>query len=187
MLPIYLIGHPVLRNVSQDISPDYEGLSQLIADMWESMYESDGIGLAAPQIGRNIRMMVIDADPMKEAYPECSGLKTVMINARIEEYGEQEVLEEEGCLSVPGIHERVSRPDRIVISYVDENFLPQRKEFTGFAARVVQHEYDHIEGKLFVDHISGLRKQLIKKKLQKIETGQSRPFYPHVAAPPKRR
>ena len=113
MLPIYLYGHPVLREVAQDITPEYPNLSGLIAEMWKSMYESDGIGLAAPQIGKSIRLLVIDASPMAEYFPECKDFKTVMINARITELSEETLSEEEGCLSLPGIHERVERPRRL--------------------------------------------------------------------------
>lgn len=187
MLPIYLYGHPVLREVAQDITPDYPNLKELIADMWTSMYESDGIGLAAPQIGKSIRLLVIDASPMGDDFPECRGFKTVMINARITESSEETLGEEEGCLSLPGIHERVVRPKTITIEYLDDTFTPQVRTFSGFAARVIQHEYDHLEGFLFTDHISTLRKRLVKSKLTNIENGKVRPHYPVVLAPPKRK
>ncbi len=187
MLPVYLYGHPVLREVAQDITPDYPGLQELIASMWVSMYESDGIGLAAPQIGKSIRLLVIDATPMADTFPECKDFKTVMINAHITERSEETLSEEEGCLSLPGIHERVTRPKSITIEYVDENFVPQSRSFSGFAARVIQHEYDHLEGLVFTDHISPLRKRLIKNKLANIEAGRIRPHYPVVVAPPKKK
>ena len=182
-LPIYLYGHPVLRNISEDISPDYPNLELLIADMWHTMYESDGIGLAAPQIGRNIRLQVIDATPLAEEYPECAKLRLVMINAHMRSLSEATSSESEGCLSIPRISERVTRPQSIEIDYMDELFVPQHLELSGFAARVVQHEYDHLEGKLFVDHISALRKRLIKKKLQLISIGRVRVGYPVVHPP----
>lgn len=182
-LPVYLYGHPVLREAGQDITANYEGLTQLIADMWETMYHTDGIGLAAPQIGRAIRLFVIDADPMKEHHPECAGFKRVFINARIVEYSERTLEEQEGCLSIPRIHEQVVRPESITVEYMNEDFLPQRETFTGFAARVVQHEYDHIEGVLFIDHISTIRKQLIKSKLLSIAKGKVNPGYRFVLAP----
>lgn len=182
-LPIYLYGQPVLRNMSEDITPDYPNLSELIADMWQTMYESDGIGLAAPQIGRNIRLQVIDATPLAEEYPECAQLKLVMINAHMQSLSEETCSELEGCLSLPGINERVVRPESIVVNYMNEQFEPQRLELSGYAARVVQHEYDHLDGKLFVDHISAMRKRLIKKKLQHIADGRIRVDYPVMRNP----
>ena len=182
-LPIYLYGQPVLRNMSEDITPDYPNLSELIADMWQTMYESDGIGLAAPQIGRNIRLQVIDATPIAEEYPECAKLKLVMINAHMQSLSEETCSEPEGCLSLPGINERVVRPESIVVDYMNEQFEPQRLELSGYAARVVQHEYDHLDGKLFVDHISAMRKRLIKKKLQHIADGRVRVGYPVMRNP----
>ena len=182
-LPIYLYGQPVLRNMSEDITPDYPNLSELIADMWQPMYESDGIGLAAPQIGRNIRLQVIDATPLAEEYPECAQLKLVMINAHMQSLSEETCSEPEGCLSLPGINERVVRPESIVVNYMNEQFEPQRLELSGYAARVVQHEYDHLDGKLFVDHISAMRKRLIKKKLQHIADGRVRVDYPVMRNP----
>ena len=182
-LPIYLYGHPVLRNMSEDITPDYPNLSELIADMWQTMYESDGVGLAAPQIGRNIRLQVIDATPLAEEYPECAQLKLVMIHAHMQSLSEETCSEPEGCLSLPGINERVVRPESIVVDYMNEQFEPQHLELSGFAARVVQHEYDHLDGKLFVDHISAMRKRMIKKKLQHIAEGRVRVDYPVMRNP----
>lgn len=181
-LPVYLYGHPVLRKVAEDIAPDYPDLQSLIEQMKESMYESDGIGLAAPQIGKSIRLLVIDADILKDDFPECKGFKRVMINAHILEFGEETRSENEGCLSLPGIQEKVERPTSIRIAYMDENFKAHEEEISGFAARIVQHEYDHLEGKLFVDHISSLRKQMIKSKLNKILKGQVRTSYRTVTA-----
>ncbi len=186
MLPIYLYGHPVLREVAQDITPDYPELKNLIEQMWQSMYESEGIGLAAPQIGRSIRLLVIDASPMASIFPECKDFKTVMINAHITERSEETLSEEEGCLSLPGIHERVERPKEITITYLDENFIPQTRHFSGFTARVIQHEYDHLEGKLFTDHVSTLRKSLLKNKLTRIASGKCYPGYPVVPSPQKK-
>lgn len=187
MLPVYLYGHSVLREVAQDITPEYPGLKELIQSMWISMYESDGIGLAAPQIGKSIRLLVIDATPMADVFPECKDFKTVMINAHITDFSEDTLAEDEGCLSLPGIHEKVIRPKGITIEYLDENFTPQTKTFSGFAARVIQHEYDHLEGIVFTDRISPLRKKLIKNKLANIESGRVRPHYPVVIAPPKKK
>ena len=186
-LPIYIYGHPVLREMGVDITPEYEGLSELISNMWETMYFSDGIGLAAPQIGRAIRLFVIDADPMKEDFPECKGLKQTFINARIISRSEESQAENEGCLSIPGIHEKVTRPSTITIEYLDENFQPHTETYSGFAARVIQHEYDHIEGILFIDQIAAIRKQLIKGKLTNLQKGKVATHYRTVTAPQKRK
>lgn len=187
MLPIYLYGHSVLRTVSQDIDPHQEGLDDLIAQMRESMYESEGIGLAAPQIGKNIRLVVIDARVLGDTYPEVKDLNLVLINPHIESFGTTTCKEPEGCLSVPGIQETVERPESIVIRYLDENRVAHVDTFEGYAARVIQHEYDHLEGKLFVDHVSPLRKQLIKNKLLAIQKGRVRTDYPVVFAPKRRK
>lgn len=185
-LPVYLYGHPVLRQMGEDITPEYPNLSTLIENMWETMYNSEGIGLAAPQIGLPIRLFVIDADPMGDDYPECRGFKKVFINAHIVQHGEEQVSESEGCLSIPGIQESVLRPNSITIEYVDEHFAAHRETYEGFAARVIQHEYDHIDGVLFVDHISSIRKQLIKSKLMNIAKGKVRTHYRVVAASAKK-
>lgn len=171
VLPVYLYGQPVLRKVADDVEREYPNLTELIANMFETMYDSDGIGLAAPQIGLSVRLIVIDADPMADDFPECKSFKRVLINARILEEGEDCVALNEGCLSLPGIHEKVSRPSRIKIQYLDENFKECVEELNGFAARVVQHEYDHLDGKMFIDHISAIRKQLNKSKLNSIVKG----------------
>lgn len=187
-LPIYIYGHPVLRQMSEDITPDYKDLNQLIEDMWETMYHSDGIGLAAPQIGRAIRLFVIDADALGEDFPECRGFRKVFINARIVSSSTDDVCSEnEGCLSIPGINEKVTRPRSITIEYLNEAFEPQRETYTGFAARVIQHEYDHIDGVLFIDHISAIRKQLIRSKLMNIAQGKVHANYRVVTAPAKKK
>lgn len=172
ILPVYLYGQPVLRKVAEEISPDYKGLTELIDNMYETMYKSEGIGLAAPQIGLSIRLIVIDTDVMAESYPECKGFKITLINPTVLDRPGNNVSFEEGCLSLPGIHESVTRPDKVTVSYLDENFQPQTKTFEGFQARVVQHEYDHLEGKMFIDRISLIRKQLIKSKLNSIVKGK---------------
>lgn len=186
-LPVYLYGHPVLREVAQDITPDYPELSKLIEDMWETMYHTDGIGIAAPQIGRAIRLFVIDADVMKDDYPECAGFKRCFINARLVESSESLCTENEGCLSIPGVHEKVERPTTITVEYLNERFEPQRETLSGFAARVVLHEYDHIEGVLFIDKISAVRKTMIKSKLLNIAKGKSNTGYRTVVAPQKKK
>ena len=177
ILPVYLYGQPVLRKVTEDITPDYPELQQLIANMFETMYNADGVGLAAPQIGLPIRVLVIDLSPLADKDPVFEGFKKVMINAYILNADGEEKLVEEGCLSFPGIHEKVPRKNKIRIQYLDENFVSCDEEYEGYPARVIQHEYDHLEGKLFIDHISGIRKQLIKSKLNSLINGKKRCSY----------
>ncbi len=184
-LPIYVYGHPVLRKISNDITPDYPDLKKLIEAMWETMYESEGVGLAAPQIGRNDRIVVIDADPVKENHPECAGKKYALINPRIEVLDGETVSRDEGCLSLPGLQERVPRVEHIRLSWLDENFQPHEEEISGFLARIVQHECDHLEGKMYIDHISLIRKQLIKGKLNNMIRGRVSVDYPVRFAPKK--
>ena len=171
ILPIYLYGQPVLRKVTKDISSDYPDLKTLLDNMFETMYNADGIGLAAPQIGLEDRILVIDLAPYAEDNPSFSDFKKVFINARIIERDGEEESVEEGCLSIPGIHEKVFRKNRIRIQYLDENFQTHDDVYEGFKARVIQHEYDHLEGVTFVDHVSGIRKQMIRAKLNKITSG----------------
>lgn len=174
ILPVYVYGHPLLRKVSENINKDYEGLDKLLKDMWQTMYETDGVGLAAPQIGKNIRLFVIDADPFKELDPKTEGFKKVFINAEIIERSGDKWGMTEGCLSVPHIHEDVYREDVIRIKYMDENWVEHEEEYDGHVARVIQHEYDHLEGKLFIDHISPLKRRLLKGKLTAISKGKAR-------------
>lgn len=185
-LPIYLYGHPVLRKVSEDITPEYSGLTELLVNMYETMYASDGVGLAAPQIGRNDRIVVIDASPLAESFPELDGVKLTLINPRLEVLDGEQVTRGEGCLSLPGISENVKRTEHIRLTWVDENFQPHDQEFSGFLARIIQHEYDHLEGKVYIDHISPIRKQLIRAKLNNIVTGKVRCDYAVRYAPKKR-
>lgn len=182
-LPIYLYGHPVLRKISTDITPDYADLKELIANMFETMYDSDGVGLAAPQIGRNDRIIVIDASPLAETFPELDGFRKVLINPQLEVLEGEKVARDEGCLSLPGLSEKVTRVEHIRLRWIDENFEEHDEEFSGFGARVIQHEYDHLEGKVYIDHISGIRKQLIRSKLNNIAAGKVRPDYPVRFAP----
>lgn len=177
ILPIYVYGHPVLRKVSENINKDYEGLDKLIKDMWQTMYETDGVGLAAPQVGKNIRLFVIDSDPFSELDPKAANFKKVFINAEILEREGEEWAMTEGCISVPNIHEDVFRKDKVKIKYLDENWEEHIEEYDGYVARVIQHEYDHIEGKLFVDHLSGLKKRLLKGKLSAISKGKAKARY----------
>ncbi len=186
-LPVYLYGHPVLRNVSVDITADYPDLEKLIADMYETMYASEGVGLAAPQIGRNDRIVVIDADPVAETHPECAGRKMTLINPEIEVLDGEKVTRGEGCLSLPGLSENVTRVEHIRLKWVDEKFVAHEEEISGFLARIVQHECDHLEGKMYIDHISPIRKQLIRSKLTNIITGKIRCDYPVKYAPKKKK
>lgn len=182
-LPVYLYGHPVLRNVSEDITPEYEGLKELIANMYETMYASDGVGLAAPQIGRNDRIIVIDASPLEESFPELAGKKLTLINPRLEVLDGEAVTRGEGCLSLPGLSENVKRVEHVRLHWLDEDFKEHEEEFDGFFARIIQHEYDHLEGKVYIDHISPIRKQLIRAKLNNIVAGKIRCDYPVRYAP----
>lgn len=176
--PIYIYGSPVLRQIAKDISPEYPGLDALLPEMWKMMEQADGVGLAAPQIGLSIRLFVVDASAFEENYPEAHGFRKCFINAHIlERFGEDFVFSE-GCLSVPGIHEKVTRPSSIRMRYMDEDFVEHEEVFSGINARVIQHEYDHLEGKLFIDHISPIRKRMIQGRLKKMERGQFRADYP---------
>ena len=178
ILPIYIYGQPVLRKVAEDIPQDYPGLEQLIADMWETLAESDGIGLAAPQIGKAIRVVVIDLDVLSEDMPEYKGFRQVFINAHIVEFDDSNTdTSEEGCLSLPAIHEKVVRPTRIHVKWLDEQMQPHDEWVEGYLARVMQHEFDHLEGHMFIDRISPLRKQLIKSKLRALTQGRYRCGY----------
>lgn len=186
-LPVYLYGHPVLRNISQPVKEYYPELKTLVANMFETMYASEGVGLAAPQIGRNDRIVVIDADPLSENFPECAGRKFTLINPEIEILDGDSCSRAEGCLSLPGLSENVSRVEHIRLKWVDENFQPHEEEISGFLARIVQHECDHLDGKLYIDHISLIRKQLIRGKLHNIMEGKIRCEYPAKFAPKKRK
>ena len=178
ILPIYTYGQPVLRKVAQDIDANYPNLKNLIVNMWETLAESEGIGLAAPQIGLPIRLVVIDLDPLKEDLPEYTGFRKVFINAHIVEYDDTNTeSSSEGCLSLPAIHENVVRPTRIHVTYQDENFEEHDEWVDGYLARVMQHEFDHLDGKMFIDRISPLRKQLIKSKLKALLQGRFRTGY----------
>lgn len=185
-LPVYLYGHPVLRKVSEPIDAEYPDLKVLIEDMYACMYASEGVGLAAPQIGRNIKLIVIDASPFGEDFPECADRKMTLINPEFEVLDGDKVTRGEGCLSLPGIYENVSRVEHIRLRWLDENFEAHEEEISGFLARIVQHEYDHLDGKLYIDRISPIRKQLIKSKLNNIINGRTRCDYPVKYAPLKK-
>jgi peptide deformylase len=181
ILPIYAIGQPVLKKVAKDITPDYPALQELIANMWETMYAAEGVGLAAPQIGLDIRLFLVDAKKppekgQEEAEPDTS-IKKVFINARMVAETGPEWTFEEGCLSIPEIHGDVDRQKRIRIRYLDENFEEHIEDFDGVNARVIQHEYDHLEGILFTELLKPVKKQLIKRKLDKIKKGDIKVEY----------
>lgn len=180
ILPIVAYGSPVLRKVCKDITPDYPGLEKLIADMWETMYNSNGVGLAAPQINKEIRLFMIDStqvfDNLEEGeenlYPDGPGFKGLFINAHISKVEGKEWTYNEGCLSIPKIREDVIRGEQVTLDYVDENFQPHTQTFNGITARIILHEYDHIEGKLFIDYIKPLKRTLLKRKLSDISKGK---------------
>ena len=171
ILPVVAYGHPVLKKIAEEITPDYPGLQQLIADMFETMYHTEGVGLAAPQINKSIRLFVIDADPFTENYPEAKGFKKVFINPEIVEVSEEKWTFREGCLSLPDMNEDVERPSKITVNYLDENFVEHEEEFDGICARVFQHEFDHLEGKVYVDRVAPMRKMMLKNKLRNISEG----------------
>lgn len=185
ILPIVAYGAPILRKVAKDITPDYPNLNRLIDDMWETMYESNGVGLAAPQINKDIRLFIVDSaqifanqeDEDKGKYPDEPGVKRLFINAHVQELDGDEWSYNEGCLSIPKIREDVMRPEKIVLSYVDEKFQPHTETFIGLTARIIQHEYDHIEGKLFIDYLKNFRRKLLQGKLNDISKGKIKMDY----------
>jgi len=171
-LPIIAYGDPVLRQKTTEIDTDYPELNILIENMFETMYAASGVGIAAPQIGKAIRLFVIDASPYDEDEPDLKDFKKVFINPEIIEESGEKWIYNEGCLSIPDVREDVSRLPSITISYLDENWVEHEETYNGLAARIIQHEYDHIEGKLFTDKLSPLRKALIKGKLDAIMKGK---------------
>jgi peptide deformylase len=171
VLPVLAYGHPTLRRISEDIEKDYPGLDELIDNMFDTMYATAGVGLAAPQINKNIRLFIVDASPFGEEVPEAKGFKKVFINAQIIEEKGDEWSFNEGCLSLPEIREDVIRQPDIRIQYYDENFEYHDDKFSKVMARIIQHEYDHLEGILFVDRIPNIRKILLKRKLSDISKG----------------
>lgn len=172
VLPIVAYGDPVLRKVGVEITKDYPDLQKLIDNMFETMEKSRGVGLAAPQIGKSIRLFVIDSTRMYDEGEENEGLREVFINAKIIDESGDEWGYEEGCLSIPGIRDDVYREETILVQYYDRNFKFQEKEFDGLTARVIQHEYDHIEGKLFIDYLKPLKKSMLKGRLDDISKGK---------------
>jgi peptide deformylase len=171
ILPVVAYGHPVLKKVGEDIPQDYPDLQEFITNMWETMYVSDGVGLAAPQVNRSIRLFVIDATAFDEKYPETAHFKRAFLNAKIYKEEGDEFSFNEGCLSFPGLREDIMRKPVIYMKYMDENFVEHDERFDGVIARIIQHEYDHIEGVVFVDRIPSLKKLLLKRRLTDISKG----------------
>ena len=184
ILPIVAYGAAILRKVSDPIDADYPNLTKVIADMWETMYESNGVGLAAPQVNKNIRLFVMDSaqifeskEPEDETYVDAPGFKKVFINAQVVSTGGVEWVYNEGCLSIPKVREDVLRPAEVTLSYMDENFVAHTETFNGISARVILHEYDHIQGKLFIDYLKPLRRKILQGKLNDISKGKVRVDY----------
>ncbi len=172
ILPIYTYGQPVLRKEAEDITPDYPGLKELIQNMFDTMDHADGVGLAAPQVGLSIRVVVIDLDVLSDDYPELKGYRHAFINPHVVETDGDDVSMEEGCLSLPGIHEAVKRKDRVHVKYLDEEMQEHDEWAEGYKARCMQHEFDHLEGMMFIDHLSSLRKKMIQGKLNSMLKGK---------------
>ena len=173
VLPIYLYGQPVLRREAEDVPQDYPDLKKLIADMFDTLLQAEGCGLAAPQVGIGIRLFIVDGTELKEEYPECANFKQAFINPEIIEESEEKVVYSEGCLSLPGISENVVRPKTIRIRYYNEEWQLCEEELTGFCARIFEHEFDHLQGNVFTDRISPIRKTLVSSKLTKIAKGKT--------------
>ena len=182
ILPIYTYGQPVLRKEAEDIDANYPELKQLIENMFETNERADGVGLAAPQIGLPIRVVIVDLRPLAEDMPEYADFKRAYINGYIVEEEGETILMYEGCLSLPGIHEKVPRAERVRVQYVDENFVEHDEWVDGFLARVLQHEFDHLDGKVFTDRISPLRRQMNKAKFNALLSGKVRCEYKIKAA-----
>ena len=185
ILPIVAYGSPVLRKIAVDITPEHEELEKLLADMWETMYNSNGVGLAAPQINKSVRIFTMDSEQIFEndedgdtdEYPDKPGFRGTFINPHIVELNGEPWKYNEGCLSIPKVREDIMRHETVTLSYVDENFKPQEKTFNGLTARIILHEYDHLEGKLFIDHIKPLKRTLLKRKLDDISKGKIKVDY----------
>lgn len=188
ILPIYIYGHPVLRTENVTVTPDFEGLQELIVNMKETMYHTQGIGIAAPQVGVNARIVYIDVDVLAEDFPELKGVNMLLINPEITiDESAPLVSREEGCLSVPGIHENVQRHEKIHLHWQDEQFQEHDQDIEGYLSRVIQHECDHLEKTLFIDRISPIRKQLIRGKLNNMVKGKVSCDYRCKVAPHNRK
>lgn len=185
--PIFVYGHPVLKKIAADIEQDYPDLDKLVEDLFDTMYHSEGLGLAAPQIGKSIRLFVIDGAPVAEDEPELANFKKVFINAHLVEKSGELVPMNEGCLSIPHIREEVRRESHIRIKYWDEKWQFHDEVFDGYKARIIQHEYDHTDGILFTDRINPLKKQLIRGKLQDISKGKFEADYKTIVYTPRKK
>ncbi len=188
IFPIVAYPHPVLKKVAEEIDPDDPGLEEFLVNMWETMYEADGVGLAAPQVNRSIRLFVIDTSALAgHHFPEAAGFKKTFINAEIYKEEGEDHLHNEGCLSFPGLHEEIQRKSVIRIRYLDENFNEHDETYDGIIARVIQHEFDHIEGITMAERISPLRKMLLKRKLNDIASGNVDVHYKMIYPAVKRK
>lgn len=177
ILPIYLYGQPVLRRECEVVAADYPEFKKLLADMFETLKQADGCGLAAPQVGLSLRLFIVDGTELAEDYPDCANFKKAFVNPEILEESEEQIAYSEGCLSLPGISENVVRPVKVKVRYQDEDFQQHEEWLDGFSARIFQHEYDHIEGNVFTDKISPLRRQFVKGKLANIAKGKTTARY----------
>jgi len=175
--PISVYGDPILRKVAGPIGPDYPDLAEFLVNFWETLYAADGVGLAAPQVGRSIRIFCVDASAGADEDPALKDFKKIFINPEILQLSGEPWVLEEGCLSLPEIHENISRPETVRIKYLDENFIEHDETYSGFVARVIQHEYDHLDGKMFIDYLSPLRRKLMRKRLLNIAQGKVTPKY----------
>lgn len=178
ILPVFAYGQPVLRKKAELIGPNHPGLGDLIRDMWETMYNAHGVGLAAPQVGHSIRLFVIDTVQLEKETSDHRGCKKVFINAELLEESGHPWSYEEGCLSIPDLHGEVERQPEVILRYCDEHFIEHTETWTGMNARVIQHEYDHIEGILFIDHMKPLRRKLINRRLEKLRKGEVEVSFP---------
>lgn len=177
IFPISVYGDPVLRKVAEPIGPDYPGLEEFLVSFWETMYHADGVGLAAPQVGRSIRIFVVDGSAGAEDDPSLKDFRKVFINPVIIERSGEFVVFEEGCLSLPEIRENITRPETVRIRYQDEQFNEHDETYSGFVARIIQHEYDHLDGKMFVDYLTPLKRKILRNRLLNITKGKVTPKY----------
>ena len=177
ILPVLVYGNPILRKNAEEISSDFPDIQAIINNMYETMYNAKGVGLAAPQVGLSICLFIIDTKEMEDEKNKENAVKQTFINPEIIEFVGENSVFSEGCLSVPEIHEDVTRKSKIIVRYQDENFVEHIKTFEGMPARVIQHEYDHLHGKIFIEYLSPLKKTLLKRKLNDISSGKTTPFY----------
>ena len=180
IIPIYIYGHPILRSECKNIDASYDGLESLIENMFETMYNANGIGLSAPQIGLAINLFIIDLSPYGDEDPSFLDMKEVFINPEIIEESGQEICHNEGCLSIPGVREDIERKSVVKLKYLDQNFIEREVEISGLFARVVQHEYDHLNKTLFIDYLSPVKKNIVNRKLNSIIRGKFKEEYPTI-------